>query len=109
MSSPSSPLRSVYAEDQEFGDLIQLFVAELPERIATIDQTLADQDLSGLRSIAHQLKGAGGGYGFTEITDAGRKLERLAETADAEVQEDIDRVTAAAKELVDLCHRATAD
>ncbi|MEM8783189.1 MAG: Hpt domain-containing protein [Planctomycetota bacterium] len=109
MSSESLPLRSVYAGDAEFGELIELFVSELPEKVEAIDATLMSRDFRALRTLAHQLKGAGGGYGFPDITDASRTLERLAETADANVQEDLDRLQAAAKDVAALCGRATAD
>ncbi|MEM1097255.1 MAG: Hpt domain-containing protein [Planctomycetota bacterium] len=108
MSSSSSPLRSAFADDAEFGELIGLFVAEMPDRIETIDSAVAERDMKSLQIVAHQLKGAGGGYGFSEITEAGRRLEHLAETADAEIQDDVARVTEAANALVDLCSRATA-
>lgn len=109
MSSSPAPLRSSYADDAEFGPLLGLFVEEMPQRIATIESNLDRRDLAGLRVVAHQLKGAGGGYGFAEITAAGRTLERLAETADAEMRDDLDRVRAAAVALMDLCRRASAD
>ncbi|MEM7578094.1 MAG: Hpt domain-containing protein [Planctomycetota bacterium] len=109
MSEHSSPLRSAFADDAEFAELIHLFVEELPERIATIDQAVASRDLSRLLVVAHQLKGAGGGYGFSEITDASRTLEQLAQKTDLTLEDDLDRLSAAANEVIDLCQRATAD
>ena len=49
--------------------------------------------------MAHQLKGAGGGYGFPQVTDAAR-------TVDMAIRERrIDDAQVAAQTLVTLCAR----
>lgn len=108
-SPTDAPLRSVYADDAEFGELIGLFVDELPERVAAIRESLATPDLDQLKIVAHQLMGAGGGYGFLEITDAGRTLETLVDEAMASEDADFDAMRTAADELIALCGRAVAD
>ncbi len=61
------------------------------------------RDLEVLITLAHQLKGAGGGYGFMPITDAAHELE-IATRSELEV----DKLSALADELTSLCQRAKA-
>ncbi len=98
------PLRSVYAGDADMAELIELFVGEMPDRIAMLNDALADNDLEMLAGFAHQIKGAGGGYGFPDITAASRRVEDLARDESS----DVDAVRRSVDELVDLCRRASA-
>ncbi|HRK31720.1 MAG TPA: Hpt domain-containing protein, partial [Tepidisphaeraceae bacterium] len=68
-----------------------------------LEASLAAGDLKTLGTIAHQLKGSGGGYGFTPVSDASRDLEtQINQQADLET---ISKSTAA---LCTLCRRASA-
>ena len=49
-----------------------------------LEDSLAKGDLPRVRTLAHQLKGAGGGYGFAQITEAAASLEMVVEE-DAEL------------------------
>ncbi len=55
--------------------IVDAFVISLPGRIAELQRALSGDDRDDLRRLAHQLKGAGGGYGFDAITDGARELE----------------------------------
>jgi len=55
--------------------LVERFLSGLPQRIAAIQSAQAGGDLNQLRVLAHQLKGAAGGYGFTPISQAAAQLE----------------------------------
>ena len=57
------------------------FVALLPYRVAIMQRLLDQQNLVELRRVVHQIKGAGGGYGFDEIT-------RFAAQADESLKQD---------------------
>lgn len=94
---------SQLADDPDLVDLVELFVEELPQRITAIEKTITEQDFDGLKRLAHQLKGAAGGYGFPIITDAARTLEEKAKT-----QGDLESLDAELRQLADLCNRATA-
>ena len=69
------PLISEFAHDEAFRELIEEFVGSLPSRTETMQRAMAETDYETVGRLAHQLKGAGGGYGFPEITDACRALE----------------------------------
>src|SRR5690606_20533847 len=77
-STVDPPLLSEFAGDPDMAELVQMFIDDLPQRLAAIEAAFDAGDLDQLRSLAHQLKGAAGGYGFTPITDSARTVEQTA-------------------------------
>ncbi|MCA9279109.1 MAG: Hpt domain-containing protein [Phycisphaeraceae bacterium] len=71
----SQPIYSIYQDDPEMADILDLFIQELPERIAKLEGFLHSHDERSLRYLAHQLKGSGAGYGFGEISEAAANVE----------------------------------
>ncbi len=70
-------IRSTYEDDPDMLEIVQEFAAELPDRVKTLEGCLEAGDLTELKTLAHQLKGAGGGYGFPPITEAAAQLEQV--------------------------------
>jgi len=103
MGPGSDPLISDFAEDEDIIDLVEEFVETLPCRVEAVQDALRGQNLELLITLAHQMKGAGGGYGFTPITDAARDLEMAARS-----ELGTDTLNALVEELASLCHRAKA-
>lgn len=66
---------STLAQDPDLGELVEMYVAEMPERTQTIIQAHASRDIELLGRLAHQVKGAAGSYGFFQITDLAESLE----------------------------------
>lgn len=97
------PLVSELAGDEDMAELVEMYIAELPERAAALEQSLAEQDWVALARLAHQIKGAAGGYGFPTLTIAAGELET---TANAE--DDLDALAQHVREISDLCGRASA-
>jgi HPt (histidine-containing phosphotransfer) domain-containing protein len=62
---------SDFSDDPDFAELIAMFVESLGAKSQMLRGLHRAGDRDGLRSVAHQLKGAGGGYGF-------RGMSRLA-------------------------------
>ena len=82
-------IRSVYENDPDMLEIVREFAGELPARIAKLEDLLAAGELRELQTLAHQLKGAGGGYGFPQITELAASLESaLKQGADAPVVKD---------------------
>lgn len=108
MSQPTSlpPLRSEFVSDSDMIELVQEFVQELPNRVELIESMLAKASYSDLRRLAHQIKGAAGGYGFSPISESAAKLESLLKAEF--VESDLQKLRAQVDELVGLCRRATA-
>ncbi len=95
--------RWIYSEigdDPDLRDLIQLFVDEMPARIATFEDLLKDGRWDDLRRAAHQLKGAAGSYGYSSVTAAAAAVEQ-AIRQEAPFDEIRQRLT----DLIDLCQR----
>jgi HPt (histidine-containing phosphotransfer) domain-containing protein len=74
-SAARQPLRSQFADDADFRELLEDFVAALPERSRRLAELHSGGLIEELARQAHQLKGAGGGYGFPEISEAGGELQ----------------------------------
>ena len=98
-----TPLLSEFADERDMVEIIELFVGELPERVRTLTQCLEEQRMEDLTMLAHQLKGAGGGYGFPTLGMAAAHLERELKKD----QVDPDAIRHLLDELVDLCNRAS--
>lgn len=106
MSRPRrAPIVSEFSDEPEMLELIGLFVAEMPGWVERIEAAWKRQRLTDLQRLAHQLKGAAGGYGFSVIGDTAAELEgRLEEDEPEEIEE----IRELVESLVDLCQRATA-
>ena len=91
---------SPLAADPDYGELVDLFVQEIPERINALDAQAKSRDWNQLAKTAHKLKGAAGCYGFGEITPCAARLETLAKEAQQEQQ-----ILSTLAELRRICHR----
>src|SRR5687768_4718740 len=91
-------LYSRLAGDSDLGELVALFVDELPQRLVALIDALETRDCAQLGRLAHQLKGAVGSYGFEDLTPVVARLEQAARGG-----QPIDDVERCLRELVDLC------
>lgn len=102
------PLKSEFAADPDMAELVQEFIAELPARVDSVVSAYKEYRAADLQRISHQLKGAGGGYGFPTITDAAAKVEHLLKAAADRDEVFVKSIEADVRALVDLCVRAAA-
>lgn len=72
---PTAPILPDYAADPTLLPLIRDYVAELPSRIAELRQALEAGMLDRVSSLAHQLRGVGGSYGYPALTESGGLIE----------------------------------
>ncbi len=89
--------------DDDMLELVEMFVGELPEKIAGMEKAIGEQDLATLGTLVHQLKGSAGSYGFPTITDAARAVEASAKTG-----EEPETLAEQIRALTELCGRARA-
>jgi len=91
---------SSYAEIPDLAELVDIFVAEMPERVQNLLARLDDGNWEELRRAAHQLKGAGGSYGFAPITPAAARVEQAIRNnlPEAEIRRSVE-------DLTSLCRR----
>ncbi|MEK6677479.1 MAG: Hpt domain-containing protein [Planctomycetota bacterium] len=97
---PDGPIASTLVlEDPSFTDLVEQFIDALPERIANMIRATRAADFDALRVAAHQLKGSGGGYGYSVLTECAAKLEGSAK------KQAMDDCIKSLEELQNLCAR----
>ena len=76
-SEPSgAPLYSTYSDDADMAELISRFVGSMAGKISELRSAGSLPDLPLLNRLAHQLKGAAGGYGFSSVSQAAGWLEQ---------------------------------
>jgi len=99
-TNEKSPIYSTLGGDPDLGELVEMYVDEMPERIAAFEQAFSSGDQESLQRAAHQLKGAGESYGFSQLTPVAAAVEYSVRDGDPE--EDILKLL---NELVDVCKR----
>ncbi|MAT14244.1 MAG: hypothetical protein CMJ46_03135 [Planctomyces sp.] len=77
------PVRSEYADDEDFAELLEMFAEEIPDRRQRLEAAFADQNIEEVKTLAHQLKGAGGGYGYPDLTVVAARLESACKELDS--------------------------
>ena len=73
------------SEEEVRSDLRDYFAGRLPARLAELEDALAEVRSSGwapeplakLHRLAHSLAGAGGTFGWPEVSEAARELEKF--------------------------------
>lgn len=105
--SPHSRVRSEYAQDPDMAELVQLFVAELPKRVAAMEAAFRAGEVSVLTRLAHQMKGSAGGYGFPSISEVAGRVE-MAVKGSGEPERALKEAGDSLRELMELCGRVVA-
>jgi histidine phosphotransfer protein HptB len=98
-AAPGTPVRSLFADDGEWDDLLRTFTETIPQKKQTLHDLLRGGAVDEIRQLAHQIKGAGGGYGFPGLSQAAAALEQACQSNNA------DRVARAVDDLVDYLDR----
>lgn len=104
MTDPSADpmtIRSELSDDAEMEPLIRLFVEEIPQRVSGFRLAWESANAAELRRLAHQLKGAAPGYGFTPLGQSAAALESALKQAD----QDLSAVKSEFEALIQLCSR----
>jgi len=99
----ASAFYSTLADDPELGELVTVFVDEIPDRVARLARCLANGDWEGLGRLAHQFKSAVGSYGFAQLVPPAVLLDAAVREGYAE-----DLVEEALVELSEMCIRVRA-
>lgn len=104
------PLLSEFAGDPDMRELIELFVSEMPERVASLEALWRERQLEPLCRLAHQLRGAGGGYGFPPVSSAAGTLEEAIKSVmtAASPSTSLATVQQQVEELISICRRVSA-
>ena len=73
-------------------EIIEMFVDGLSDRIESITTAFEDRNFTTVSGIAHQLKGAAGGYGYPSLSELAFEVEHLARqnADDAQIEDALD-------------------
>jgi len=93
-------IRSEFAEDADMKQVLNDFVQQLPEQVGRLLGLVRQGDLEELRRAVHQLKGAGGGYGFPTVTQVAAATEDRIKAA-----ESLDVIANQVRELTELIRK----
>jgi len=99
----TTPIHSEFADDPDMCELTEAFLEEMEGRIDTMERAWKDGETASLGRLAHQLKGAGGGYGFPTISEAAGRLEAAIDGC-----KQIESIEYELMALLDICRRASA-
>jgi HPt (histidine-containing phosphotransfer) domain-containing protein len=101
-SAAKAPIHSEFASDADFREVLVAFVDAVPARCRLLAELHKAGALEELARHAHQLKGAGGGYGFPEVSGAGAELQQACRAQDAA------RIAQSLAQLLDVLGRVEA-
>jgi len=72
----SGAVERLGGNEEDFWDLVPVFMEELPGEIDRLREAVVAKDLEQVQFIAHSVKGAGGSLGAVLMTSTAEKLER---------------------------------
>lgn len=67
---------------RDLADLIPVFFKNRYQEIESLRRALAGADFDQLRHLGHRMKGVGTSYGFTAVSEIGRRIEDGARSSD---------------------------
>ena len=76
VTSDDKLVSELLCEDPDLHDIIEEFVDGLSDRIVQLKQAFDELDWSQLKTLAHRLKGAGGSYGYPDISELAAQMEK---------------------------------
>ncbi|MCE5278973.1 MAG: GAF domain-containing protein [Planctomycetaceae bacterium] len=100
--APPRALQSTMHDDPDIRLLVRDFAISLPARVQEMRDALGKADWPALGRMAHQLKGAGGSYGYDALTSEARQLEWHCR------QSEIEGASLCLARLAALCERIAA-
>ena len=101
-------IRSEFSNDPNMREIVEMYVTEMPERISMLSGLWSAQKFEDLRRVAHQLKGASGGYGFAVVGAAAGRLEgTLLSLTDGGAASNLRELREQVDELLSLCRRVS--
>ena len=75
LDESAPPLYSTSLDDPDVADLIDDYVATMPQTIQVMESAVVERDWSHLLRQSHRLRGSAASYGFTTIGAAAGALE----------------------------------
>ncbi|TWT90793.1 Hpt domain protein [Pseudobythopirellula maris] len=76
----SLPAEIPILADPGMRELVDGFVMTFESKSLQLERLLVHQDYPEIKRLSHQIKGAGGSYGFTGLTAPAAQVERLCDS-----------------------------
>jgi signal transduction histidine kinase/CheY-like chemotaxis protein/HPt (histidine-containing phosphotransfer) domain-containing protein len=95
--SAGPPVAGADAVASAMRKAVEGFINRLPARVVSLTSLVQTGETEELRRLTHQLKGAGAGYGFPQITEIAARVESLIKGS-----EELDKIRIGVDELVEL-------
>ena len=92
----SGALAQMGGDEQLFADVIQIFLEDVPGRVASLKLAVEARDAGRIRSEAHALRGAAGNLSARALFDAAATMERIGAESRLDAAEAAWRVLSAA-------------
>jgi histidine phosphotransfer protein HptB len=70
--------------DPDLRDLIPDYLENREKDLLVYRQALEEGDFDSIVILSHSMKGSGGGYGFNDLSNIGRDIEKAAKNRDKE-------------------------
>ncbi|MEX2239479.1 MAG: Hpt domain-containing protein [Burkholderiales bacterium] len=67
---------------KDLADLIPVFFRNRHKELESLRSALAGDDFDQLRDLGHRMKGVGTSYGFTTVSEIGKRIEDGARNSD---------------------------
>ncbi len=99
----NSPIISELANDQDYREVIEIFLEDLPLELQAISEAYDNSDIDQLKYHIHTIKGAGGSAGFPVIKEKAAQAEKNV------IEGELDSLQSSIDELTQLCKRAIAN
>jgi PAS domain S-box-containing protein len=93
-------IKSSFASDSRMWTIIPGFVAGLPFKVSQMNNFLASKDLVALQLLVHQLLGSASGYGFPQVSEPARNVQRLIRGGNS-----VESIAAETNSLIELIRR----
>ncbi len=68
--------------DSDLQELIPGYLKNRESDLQTYQQALEKGDFDSIAVLGHSMKGSGGGYGFNDLSQIGRAIEKAAKSKD---------------------------
>jgi HPt (histidine-containing phosphotransfer) domain-containing protein len=100
-STRFQPIYSKYGDDPDLGEIVEMFVDEMPDRLELLKRMFDTCDWAELERTAQDLKAATSSYGFDQLSYHAARLERAIQDGEQETE-----IQKSLKALMDICSRA---
>lgn len=86
-SASTEPVYSSYRGEEDFQELLGEFLQSAQIRRHELQTSFLAGEIDAVRAQAHQLKGAGGGYGFEGLSALAAELENVCKFSNSSPEE----------------------